>query len=124
MKTINVRELKRNLKSIFPLPEDGVRVEYRDGTDFYIYPTPKGDVIHTGTIPLENVIQEEPEEKPTISAWCLINVAHPFVASKNYPCHLISWEDEHGSMLIKNKTACLDCIEYYKNMGRGKLIFI
>ena len=40
MKEINVRELLRNFKLIFPIPEDGIKVKRRGG-DFYIYPSKK-----------------------------------------------------------------------------------
>lgn len=36
MKEINVRELLRNFKSLFPIPADGIKVIRREG-DFYIY---------------------------------------------------------------------------------------
>jgi len=40
MKEINVRELLRNFKLIFPIPEDGIKVKRRGG-DFYMYPSKK-----------------------------------------------------------------------------------
>jgi hypothetical protein len=40
MKQITLRELLRNIKSVLPVPPEGVHVIRRDGEDFYLYPQP------------------------------------------------------------------------------------
>ena len=73
MKEINVRELLRNFKLIFPIPEDGIKVKRRGG-DFYIYPSKKrktpAPVVDTSmTHPPIDVMMHP---TPTLCDWVMI----------------------------------------------------
>lgn len=59
---------------------------------------------------------ENSEEK---LVWCELH----FEKGKTYPCKLISWEDENGTVIIDKKLACPTCLAKYENMGRGKVIY-
>jgi Arc/MetJ-type ribon-helix-helix transcriptional regulator len=73
------------------------------------------------TVVLESIPKYEGK---IVRGWCLLNISHPFVKNKDYDCKLISWEDESGNTIVNQKLACLDCIEYYKSLEKGKLSYV
>lgn len=69
-----------------------------------------GNEIHieTGTMPVEN----------KSIGYCSL---HFDVLGKR-ELTLISWEDENGNLVVDKKMVCPDCVEKYKNLGRGKIL--
>ena len=48
-----------------------------------------------------------PPETKTIQGWCQLH----FEKGKNYPLRKVTWEDENGTEVIKDKFACPKCIQ-------------
>lgn len=51
--------------------------------------------------------------------WCQLH----FEKGVQYDCKLITWEDENGNAVIKEKWACPKCIEMYEAKGVGRVYF-
>lgn len=52
--------------------------------------------------------------------WCELH----FEKGVKYDCRKITWEDEHGNPIIKEKWACPKCIESYENKGIGRVYYL
>ncbi len=79
----------------------------------------------TNTKPIEDIpgpgddIIEDAKIEP-IMGWCQLH----FEKGKNYPIRKISYEDENGNELIKQKWACPKCIGDLENKGVGRVYFV
>lgn len=63
-------------------------------------------------------ISENLEEPPV--GWCEVH----FEKGKEYPLIKITWEDENGLPIIKEKWACPDCVKKYEHIGRGRVFYL
>ena len=80
--------------------------------------------IYSGTMPVENIDEKvalsDYEESKPIDMWCQLH----FEAGVTYPCRKITYEDENGTELIKEKLACPKCIDSYEKRGVGRVYYL
>jgi len=60
------------------------------------------------------------EVKSEIYGWCQVH----FEKGKNYPLRKITYEDENGNAVIKEKYACEKCIKNLDNKGVGRVYYL
>lgn len=71
-----------------------------------------------GAKALGKVPQTATENK--IEGWCQVH----FEKGVNYRLTRITWEDENGNQVIKEKWACPKCVSELENKGVGRLYYL
>jgi len=123
MTDVTVRQFFRDFKSLLPIPTDGFRVMKRKEVLFYVYTNvrqPSEAIVRQvgemsdkfSTMPVEN--------KEKNMGWCQLH----FEKGVSYPLRKITYEDENGNAVIKEKYACEKCIKNLENKGVGRVYYL
>lgn len=130
MKKITVRQLMRDFKSIFPIPDEGILVTRQGGEGFVIYKVTNARPVRQDGQKEEekiNLDSLKPKEEVVtdltygmIKGWCQTH----WEKGVDYELRYITWEDENGSPVVEKKWACPKCVTKYETMGRGHLYFL
>lgn len=93
-----------------------------------VYNVHKESMADSSTVERRPVKADAEGSSPSLPAkelkgWCMINRAHPFIKGREFEIKKFTWEDENGNPVVNGQWGCIECIKYYENLGKGKVIY-